>query len=292
MRPVGRRVALLGIVLGLSRPGAAPAADVPATYAIEELGPGVFAAIAVPAGPKSAAGPNAGFVVGSQAALVVDGGVSADGAREILAAVRAKTRLPVRWLVLSSRGGDAAGAEVLIRAGAIPVACETASGRSGIAYGDRVTIWPGDREVEVLARAGRSGETSVVRIPDADVVFTGDLFWKKIFPDLAGARTDTWIRTLDGFLREYPAATFVPGRGGLAKALDVRQFRDYLSSLRLAAARGMRQGKSGPSLVEAVRPWLLVRFASWGGLEAVDRNVTDVEAELSAAGSSSRPPAP
>jgi glyoxylase-like metal-dependent hydrolase (beta-lactamase superfamily II) len=288
---VGKRAALVGIVLGLSSPGTVPAARRPAIYTIEELGPGVFAAIAAPRGQSTAAVPNAGFVIGSQAVLVVDGGASVDGAREVLAAVRARTVLPVRWLVPSS-GGEAAGAPVLVREGAVEVTCEASRGRSGIAYRDRVTIWPGSRRVEVFARPGRAEETSLVRVPDGDVVFTGDLFWKKTLPDLAGARTDAWIRSLDGLLREYPAATFVPGRGGLAKALDVRQFRSYLSSLRLAVARGMRQGKSGPMLVEAVRPSLLVRFSSWQGLERMDGNVADTEAELSAARSSSRPPAP
>jgi cyclase len=290
---VGNRTALLGILLALAGQGVATGGDGAGAYRIEEVGPGVFAAIAAPVGSSAAVVPNAGFVIGSQAVLAVDAGASAGAAAELLTAIREKTPLPVRWLVLTRDGGDAPGAGVFTRQGAIEIACETGGGRPGVAYRDRATIWPGgDRKVEVFARAGRAEEASLVWIPDADVVFTGDLFWKKAFPDLAGARTDAWIRTLDGLLLDHPAATFVPGRGGLGKALDVRQFRGYLSSLRLAVERGIRQGKSGPALVEAVRPWLLVRFASWQGPEAIDRNVADTEAELSAARTSSRPRAP
>jgi cyclase len=290
---VGTRAAVVGvgILLGIARSGAVSGAESAEIYRLETVAPGVFAAIPRPGGSPGAC--NAGFVVGSEAVLAVDPGASPDEARELMAAIRAKTPLPVRWLVVTGdRRPDVGGRTVFAGAGAVEVAHDSERRRPGIAYENRITIWLGDRRVDVFARPGRSAESSLVWVPDADVLFAGELLRKKSFPDLTGARTDAWIRTLDSLLLDHPAATFVPGHGDVAKALDVRQFRDYLSALRLAVARALRQGKSGPALIEAVRPWLLVRFSSWTNLEVVDSNVADTEAELTSATKSSGPPAP
>lgn len=278
---------------------------------IQEVAPGVFAAVANPADESSLG--NAGFVVGPDAVLVVDTFATPGAAEELYAEIRRRTPLPVRWVVDTHQHGDhiggnavfgAAGATILaqenVRARAAPElrnertpAETTARARvrlPDVTYRDAATVWLGTRRIDLLARPGHTGSDSIVVVPDARVVFAGDLVGRETIPNLADARVEAWIETLDGLLRGYPDATFVPGHGQPGKALDVRFFRDYLRSLRLAVSRAMREGKSGAALVEAVKPQLAERYARWTWFEHVGRNIADMEAELK--GTKAYPPEP
>jgi cyclase len=290
---------------------AAPVAAASPRFSIKEVAPGIFAAVANPADESSLG--NAGFVVGPDAVLVVDTFATPGAAEELFAVIRRRTPLPVRWVVDTHRHGDhiggnavfgAAGATILahenVRARAVTEPRDGTSpaetpARAGarlpdVTYRDAATVWLGNRRIDLLARAGHTGSDSIVAVPDARVVFAGDLFSREAIPNLAEARVDAWIETLDGLLRGYPDATFVPGHGQPGKALDVRFFRDYLRGLRLAVARAMREGKSGAALVAAVKPQLAERYARWTWFEHVESNITDMEAELK--GTKAYPPAP
>ncbi len=279
-----------------------------APFTVSELAPGVFAAIADPKGESG----NAGFVAGSDAALVVDAFASPEAAELLLREIRARTPRPIRFAALTHFHRDhMGGSETFAKAGATVVAHEnvrawahrefqeglTPEERAryaalrlpDVTFRDRISIWLGDRRVEIVHLPGHSGSDSVVAVPDARVVFTGDLFSNRCLPGLRFARTDAWIRTLDGLIRSYPDSTFVPGHGAAGHALDVRRFRDYLNGLRTSVARALAEGKSGATLVETVRPQLAARYRAWAGFEEVDANIADVERELT--GTKAYPPA-
>lgn len=278
-------------------------------FTVKEVAPGVFAAVANPADESSLG--NAGFVVGPDAVLVVDTFATPEAARELYAEIRRRTPLPVRWVVETHEHGDHTGGNAVFgAAGAAILAQENVRARAvtrdeksleekpatarvrlpDVTYRDAATVWLGDRRIELLARPGHTGSDSIVVVPDARVVFAGDLVGRETIPNLADARVDAWIETLDGLLRGYPDATFVPGHGQPGKALDVRFFRDYLRGLRLAVSRAMGEGKSGASLVEAVKPQLAERYARWTWFEHVEKNIADMEAQLK--GTKAYPPAP
>jgi glyoxylase-like metal-dependent hydrolase (beta-lactamase superfamily II) len=283
-----RLLAAAALAATFTRAGAAEEADSTARhFALVSAGDGVWAAIAKE-GDRDSVG-NAGFVVGSDAVLVVDTFMTPAGAEELAAEIRKVTPLPVRWVVnthyhLDHVGGNA----VFERAGAAVIAHEnvrawvrtenlkwrreiTAEDREMLArlvlpdltYKDGLTVWLGDRKVEVLFRAGHTGSDSIVVVPSSSVVFCGDLFWRETLPNLIDASTEAWVDTLDGFLQAYPASTFVPGHGTLGKALDVRMFREFLSALRLAVARGLQEGSQGQALVDRVLTTLRPRYGSW-----------------------------
>jgi cyclase len=293
------------------RTAGARAADASSHFTFLPVGPGVFAAIARP-GDEASLG-NAGVVVGSDSALVVDTFATPEAATELLAEIGRKSTLPVRWIVNTHFHGDHLGGNaVLAKTGAVILGHETvrAWGRGqwrktatpeereawarrrlpDVTYRDGVTIWLGDRKVDVFARPGHTAADSIVSVPDARVVFAGDLFWKNTVPNLVDAKTDTWSATLEDLVKALPSATFVPGHGDPGKALDVRLFRDYLRSVRLAVERALREGKSGAVLREAVRPQLAERYSRWAGFELVDENIAQTEAELR--GTKEFPPAP
>lgn len=296
-------------------PDAGP--DAPTHFTLVPVGDGVYAAIAKEHDMVS--GANAGFVVGTTDVLVVDSFQSPPAAEELAAEIKRITPLPIRWLVNTHYHIDHVGGNgVFAKLGASIVAHENVRawirsenlkffpGEKGAAERDLVAslplpdvthrnglaIWAGDRKVEVQARDGHTGGDSVVFVPSADVVFTGDLFWNHFLPNLIDASTEPWIATLDGFLQAHPGATFVPGHGEVGKALEVRMFRDYLSSLRVAVAKGLAAGKSGKELAEDVATAQRARYGTWGLFDAFGkRNVELTEQEIKKTKKLPKPPA-
>src|SRR5256885_121123 len=94
----------------------------------------------------------------------------------------------------------------------------------------------GSRTIRVRHFPGHTGGDSVVLIPDAKVVFAGDLFWRYMLPNLVDASTQPGIDTLDALAKNEPDSTFVPGHGDVGNALDVVAFREYLVTLRKLVA--------------------------------------------------------
>ena len=100
----------------------------------------------------------------------------------------------------------------------------------------------GKREVILATLPGHTGGDVFAYVPDANVVFTGDLGWSKTLPNLVDATVNDWIPTLDQILKSYPTAKFVPGHGNVAAAADIKDFRDYLDDLRARVKQGIAGG--------------------------------------------------
>ena len=297
------RVALIAILFCLFC-FSAFAAD-PSDFTIKKIGEGVYAAIS---GDGSKAGSNAGFIVGSNGVVVVDTFVAVDPAKELLAEIRKITNLPIRYVVnthyhLDHTGGNAvfseAGAAILAHRnvrgwlrtenmkffGANPKPEAKARVEAlvlpDVVYTDAVDIYLGSRLVQVRYMLGHTGGDSVVMVPDANVIFGGDLIWQHHLPNLIDASTEPWMQTLDKLLVEHPAATFVSGHGDLAQANDVRDFRDYLTTLRQDVGKAQAEGKSGQELVDAVSAQLKEKYGAWGFFENfVKRNIAQTAEEL------------
>lgn len=281
-------------------------------FTLHELGKGVWAAITV---PGSHAGGNSGFVVGDDGVLVIDSFQVPQAATALLAAIRQKTDLPVRYVVNTHYHLDhVAGNGVYAQAGALVMAQDnvrswertenlkffgdkvTAEQKQmvkslvlpSLTYKDGVTLHLGGRTVEVRVLSGHTGGDSAVIVPDADVVFTGDLFWDHSLPNLIDADTAQQIASDDSFLKDYPKATFVPGHGELGAAKDVKAFRDYLSELRREVTAARSAGKSAQALSDVVLPELKQKYGDWGYFDYfATHNIEQTEAEL--AGTKKRP---
>ena len=255
-------------------------------FTLHPLGAGVWAAISP---SKGKAGSNAGFVIGSDGVLVVDSFVDPAAAQALLDEIHAKTKLPVRYVVNTHYHLDhVAGNGVFKESGALILAhanvrtwehtenlkffgdkitpqqkqlVETLVLPS-LVYRDGVELFLGDRKIIVRVLAGHTGGDSVVVVPDADVVFTGDMFWNHSLPNLIDADTQAQIASNDTFLKAYPQASFVPGHGEVGKAAEVRAFRDYLATLRsaIAAAPG---ANGSTAVVKAVLPELKAVYGGW-----------------------------
>lgn len=100
----------------------------------------------------------------------------------------------------------------------------------------------GKRKVILATFPGHTGGDVVAFVPDANVVFTGDLGWSKTLPNLVDATVNEWIPTLDTILKQHAAAKYVPGHGNVAEAADIKDFRDYLADLRARVKQGIANG--------------------------------------------------
>jgi len=303
----------LGLLLSVSAAAALAADDAPKIYfTLHEVGKGVWAAVSA---PGSHAGGNTGFVVGSDGVGVIDDFQTPEAAQALLEAIHKTTPLPVRYVINTHYHLDhVAGNGIFAQAGATVMAQDnvrawersenlkffgdtpkpedkalvTALVLPAVTYKDGVTLWLGDRKVVVRVMQGHTGGDSAVIVPDAKVVFTGDLFWDHDLPNLIDADTAQQIVSDETFLKDYPDAVFVPGHGEVGKAVELGAFRDYLVALRKAVADARASGKTGQSLTDAVLPLLKQQYSTWGYFDYfIQHNVEQTEAEL--AGKKSRP---
>src|SRR5215467_6150876 len=283
-------------------PLSAFAADAP-DFSVKKIGEGVYAAIS-PDGSK--AGSNAGFIVGSTGVLVVDTFVDVAPAKDLLAEIRKTTNLPIRFVVnthyhLDHTGGNAvfanAGATILAHRNVrswlrsenlkfFPDANPEQKARVAslvlpdVVYTDAVDIYVGSRLLQVRYMLGHTGGDSVVVVPDANVVFGGDLIWQKHLPNLIDATTSDWVKTLEKLEADHPSATFVSGHGDLATPQDVRDFHGYLVALREAVAKAQAAGKSGQELVDTVSAQLKDKYGELKFPGFLPRNIAQTAAEL------------
>jgi cyclase len=281
----------------------AVAADAP-YFTIKKLPGGAYAAISP---DTSKAGANAGFVVGDNGVVVIDTFQEVGPARDLLAEIRKVTSLPIRFVVnthyhLDHTGGNAvfaeAGATILAHRnvrgwlrtenlkffGANPKPEDKTYVESLVlpdeVYNDAVDIYLGSRLVQVRYMLGHTGGDSVVIVPDANVVFGGDLIWQKHVPNLADSTTSDWIKTLEKLLADHPSAAFVPGQGDVATPQDVRDFHDYLVTLRVEIGKAQAAGKSGQELVDTVSARLKEKYSQLGYQNFLPSNIQQTAAEL------------
>jgi cyclase len=297
------------------------AAQTPAAkpyFTLHRVAPGVYAAIDA---PGSSAGSNAGFIVGRRAVAVVDTFESVPAARALLAAIRARTRLPVRYVVNTHYHIDhVTGNQVFADAGAVIFAQRnvrawihtqnlkffprpTPAQRAWVAglrspdavYAHGVTLYLGGREVDVRVLPGHTGGDSAVLIPDANVVFTGDLFWGHALPNLIDASTAPLLTSLAKLAQwpPRPHAVFVPGHGVIGDRAALLAFRGYVATLRRLVAQARARGLRRQALVAAVLPKLKARYGTWGFFaHFAPLDLLETDAELAGRKSIPRPPAP
>lgn len=109
------------------------------------------------------------------------------------------------------------------------------------------TLDVGSRRVQVVevGPAHTAGD-AVVHVPDAGVVFCGDILFVGVTPGVWHGPVANWVRALDRCL-EMAADTYIAGHGALGSRADLLALRDYFTWLMEAgreqheAGRGIRQ---------------------------------------------------
>lgn len=260
-----------------------------APFVLKQVGPGIYAAID---GPEHKAGSNAGFVIGDDGVLVIDSFFNLAAARSLVAEIHRVTNKPIRYLVNTHYHVDHTGGDQVMRdSGAIIIAHRNVRGWVRVnninLLGDRITpelraqieqlplpdvttdkdltVWLGSRKIVVRTVLGHTGGDLTVYVPDSKVLFTGDMLWRKIPPNLIDGSVKEWLATDKDFEDMADAAhvTFVPGHGDLAALADVKNFRSYLLDLRRLVEEGHKRGLTADALAQYVTPKLRALYPDW-----------------------------
>lgn len=213
--------------------------------AFAEIAPGVFAhrgEIAEPSAGNLGDVANIAFVIGGEAVAVIDAGGSRWTGEQVYLAVRARTELPIRAVILTHMHPDhvfgaaplaEAGAELVGREGLARALADRAEsyetafarliGPVGF-LGTRVPVPEreiaaaeaidlGGRRLDLLPQPTAHTATDLVVLdPQAGVLFAGDLVFAEHAPALDGSLLG-WRAALDRLGGET-VALVVPGHGG------------------------------------------------------------------------------
>ncbi len=120
----------------------------------------------------------------------------------------------------------------------------------------------GDRSLIVVPRRGHTDSDVSIEVPEAGVVFCGDLVWNGMFPnymDATPSRLSRAVRLIG--LRDFE--TYVPGHGPLADSTALSVYIDLLDHVEAAARRAQERGLSADeagaeySLPPGLEDWIL-----------------------------------
>jgi len=303
------------MLLGLAAQSAAqPPSDSQLPFVLKQVGPGVYAAID---GPEHKAGSNAGFVIGDDGVLVVDSFFNLDAARALVGEIHRLTPKPIRYVVNTHYHIDHTGGDQVLRdAGAVIIAHRNVRGwvktenvhllgsqitaefkaqiqalpLPDITTDKDLTVWLGARKVVIRAVLGHTGGDLTIFVPDAKALFTGDMLWRKIPPNLIDGSVKEWAAT-DADFEHMPDAehtVFVPGHGDVSNLKDVEDFRAYLLDLRRLVTEVRKGGLTDEALAKTVTAKLRALHPDWTiGDRAAAAEVRYVNDEL--AGRKRRP---
>jgi 2-keto-4-pentenoate hydratase/2-oxohepta-3-ene-1,7-dioic acid hydratase in catechol pathway/glyoxylase-like metal-dependent hydrolase (beta-lactamase superfamily II) len=144
-------------------------------------------------------------------------------------------------------------------------------------FDDRLTIEVGGREAHLLNLGpAHTAADSVVHVPDAGVLFAGDLLFIGCTPIVWAGPIANWVAACDAMIA-LEAPTVVPGHGPITDADGIRAVRGYLVHVAEQAERAYRKGLS---FVEAADTIDLGEYASWLDAERVVVNVYQRYREL------------
>jgi glyoxylase-like metal-dependent hydrolase (beta-lactamase superfamily II) len=264
----------------------------PKKLSFDEIGEGLYAYTAE-------GDPNTGVIVGDDGCAVIDTQATPKMARDVIARIRAVTDKPIKYVILSHYhavrvfgasayegatiiSSDATRALIVERGeadkasemGRFPRLFQGADSIPPgltwphITFADEMTLWLGKRAVK-LACIGR-GHTAgdiIAWVPDARVVFSGDLVEYRSACYCGDAHLGDWPATLDR-LAGLGARALVPGRGAAlptsAKVAEgIALTREFLKALFGAAKTSVAKGWALKECFAATRDAMDAKFGNF-----------------------------
>ncbi len=261
------------------------------TITFDEIGPGLYAFTAE-------GDPNSGVIIGDDSVMIVEAQATPRLARKVIDCVRGVTDKPISHLVLTHYhavrvlGASAYGApQIVMSATARAMVAERGQedweseferfprlfeGHEEIpgltwpttTFTDAMSVYLGARRVDIrhLGRAHTAGD-AVIHVPDANVMFTGDIVEDHSACYCGDGHFGDWGGTLDRIAAVEPDA-IAPGRGGAligAEAVGraIASTRDFVTSTYRPAAKVAARGGTLKEAWDAVRAECDPKFSDY-----------------------------
>ena len=242
--------------------------------------------------------PNSGIIVGDDGVIVIDTQATPSMADDVIARVAKVTDKPIKYVLLTHYhavrvlGASAyKGAEILAsdatrgliaergkqdmdsEIGRFPRLFRAAESIPGltwptITFPDQISVWLGRREVRIMhiGRGHTAGDVIAI-VPDAGVVFTGDLVEYKSACYCGDAHFTDWPATLD-HLAEMQANALVPGRGAALTTPEmvkegIELTTDFISTLYDSVQESVAKGRSLKDTFDFARLTMDPKFKSF-----------------------------
>jgi cyclase len=120
----------------------------------------------------------------------------------------------------------------------------------------------GGLTVVIEHQVGHTPTDLVVRVPQRDIVFTGDLLFEKSYPVAFDGDMLSWRKALDGLAGYGRGTRFVPGHGPICGVEVVHEFADLIDDLHGHSEKMIR---AGAGVEEATRRYAVPpRFEKFG----------------------------
>jgi glyoxylase-like metal-dependent hydrolase (beta-lactamase superfamily II) len=260
--------------------------------------------------------PNVGVILGDDAALVVDTGMGPANGDVVLAEAKrlaggrrllltlthfhpehgfgAQSFVDAAEIVYNRSQGEELGAsgeefvELFKTFG--PEVAERLEGVTLVqphrTYDTALQLDLGGRTVELreLGGAHTLGD-QIVLVPDAGVLFAGDLVENRFFAIVFGdvANGPAWIETLDR-LSDVGARIVVPGHGEVAGPELIADLRSYLVDVQEAVRGRVERGDDVEAIVESLGPEIRDRYATWDNPEWIEYAIRNFHREQTRSG--------
>jgi glyoxylase-like metal-dependent hydrolase (beta-lactamase superfamily II) len=257
----------------------------------DQIGTGLYAY-------TSEGDPNTGVIVGDDGVMVVDAQATPAMADDVIARITKVTDKPVKYVLLThfhavrtlgasafkgvdilasdatrgliaERGKEDMDSEIA-RFPRLFRGAETIPGLTWptITFPDQTSVWLGRREVRIMhiGRGHTAGDVIAI-VPDAGVVFSGDLVEYKSACYCGDAHFTDWLATLD-HLAELQANALVPGRGtALATTEMVKEgielTSDFIATLYSSVQESVAKGLSLKEAFDFVRLTMDTKFKNF-----------------------------
>jgi cyclase len=144
-------------------------------------------------------------------------------------------------------------------------------------FDGELTLRVGDRELHLIEVGPAHTEGDVIaHLPDAGVVYTGDILFNGGHPIVWAGPVANWIAACDRIVALDPPVV-VPGHGSVCGTAEVATQADYF---RFLLAEAGARAEAGMSVVDAARDIDLGPYAGWGEGERLVANVAAVYRDL------------
>jgi glyoxylase-like metal-dependent hydrolase (beta-lactamase superfamily II) len=242
--------------------------------------------------------PNSGVIIGDDGVIVVDAQATPVMAGLVIERVRQVTDKPIKYVVLShyhavrALGASAYKAQEIVASekcramivergmedwdsefGRFPRlfrAAETIPGLTWptVTFRAKMTLWLGKRRVDLMhvGRAHTAGDI-IAYVPDANVVFSGDIVEYKSACYCGDAHFTDWPATLSR-LGAFNAEALVPGRGDALAGVDtvaegITLTREFLRDTYEPVQRGVARGASLKECFDEATAAMRPKYGGW-----------------------------